>query len=62
MDKKPQLDDLLTAEQTAAYLSLSPATLRNWRAKRTGPRWLGSQRRVRYRVSDLQAWLERGCP
>ena len=51
--------ELLTTEQAAALLQLSPRTLRRWRSEGKGPPWvaLGS-RRVRYRRAAIQAWLE----
>jgi len=45
----------------ATWLGLAPKTLRAWRCKRLGPRFLklGPARAapVRYRVADVQAWI-----
>lgn len=49
---------LLTPEDAAAFLKMSPKTLEKWRSKGTGPKShrLG-HRTVRYFQSDLDAWL-----
>lgn len=53
---------LLTIDQVAVQLQLSVRTLRDWRVKGKGPpaRTLGEgvQPRIRYRQSDVDAWLE----
>ncbi|WP_019647225.1 helix-turn-helix transcriptional regulator [Novispirillum itersonii] len=57
----PNADDLLTPEQAAALLSVSPATLERWRARRPlhGPAFIKmSPRVVRYRRSDVTAFIE----
>lgn len=50
---------LLTREQAAAYLGLSPQTLSNWASTGRGgiPYVRVSARAVRYRQGDLDAWL-----
>ena len=54
--------ELLTPKEAAEMLKVSPDTLEGWRAKRTGPPWtkLGDGKRspVRYRRSDLEAYLK----
>jgi predicted DNA-binding transcriptional regulator AlpA len=59
MSDLPQLEDVLLDERAAArFLAVTPRTLQNWRQKRIGPRWYAySSRCVRYRRSDLDAWL-----
>lgn len=54
------IDQLLTNDQTAELLSLSPRTLEKMRVSGDGPPFikLGRLRAVRYRESDLQAWIE----
>jgi predicted DNA-binding transcriptional regulator AlpA len=50
---------LLRERQAADLLTLSVKTLRNWRLSGFGPSYLIVGRRlVRYRVSDLNAWLK----
>jgi hypothetical protein len=51
--------DLLTDEQAAAILSVEPRTLRLWRNTRNLPFLKLTPRVIRYRLSDLQAWLDR---
>lgn len=53
--------DLLTREQAAAYLGLKSRTLATWKSKGRYrlPFVLIGQRCVRYRMSDLRAFVER---
>jgi excisionase family DNA binding protein len=48
---------LLTTQEAARYLSLSPRTLERLRLDGSGPRYCKLRRSVRYRQSDLDAWL-----
>jgi predicted DNA-binding transcriptional regulator AlpA len=49
---------LLTAEDVAAITGLSIETLAQWRSQRKGIPFLKLSRNVvRYRQSDLEAWL-----
>jgi excisionase family DNA binding protein len=50
---------LWTERQTADYLQVAVGTLRRWRAEGTGPPALRVGRTVRYRRSDVDAWVER---
>ena len=52
------VDTLLTPDETSALLGIPVKTLAHWRTQRTGPLALRLGSHVRYRVSDLQAWLE----
>lgn len=49
---------LLTPAEAAAYLRRAAKTLRNWRSEGTGPTYTGHGHGVRYRQSDLDAWLK----
>ena len=50
---------LLRERQAADLLTLSVKTLRNWRLSGFGPSYLVvGKRMVRYRASDLNAWLK----
>ena len=52
---------LLTTLQAADYMGLKPGTLETWRWERgtDGPPYIRlSRRAVRYRRSDLDAWLD----
>jgi hypothetical protein len=54
-------DDLLDDRAAAALLNVRLQTVRNWRWQGRGPRWhrIG-QRMVRYRRTDLLAFIEAG--
>ena len=56
-----QLDRLLTPREVAAYLHLSENTLYQYRALGIGPHYikLDAARLIRYRQSDVDAWLEK---
>ena len=51
-------DSLVTETQTAELLNISIRTLQAWRIKLTGPRFVRVGRAIRYRRSDLLAWIE----
>ena len=51
-------DRLLTVRQTAEKLNLQPHTLNVWRCEGQGPPYHKIGRSIRYRASDLTAWLE----
>jgi len=48
---------LLKTTDAARYLSLSTRSLERFRVSGDGPRFCKLKRSVRYRVSDLEAWL-----
>jgi predicted DNA-binding transcriptional regulator AlpA len=53
--------DLLDENEAAASLSVAVQTLRNWRWKGEGPRFVKvGARLVRYRRADLAAFIEAG--
>ncbi len=49
---------LLTTEEAAKIVRLSPRTLDAHRWRGTGPRFVRAGRRALYREADLLAWLE----
>jgi excisionase family DNA binding protein len=49
---------LVNQKQAAQFLGLSPRTLESWRLTGNGPAYIKVGRRVRYRRSDLEAWLD----
>lgn len=50
---------LMSTQQAAALLGLSPRTLEGYRRKGGGPSFVAVARNlVRYRPADLRAWLE----
>jgi predicted DNA-binding transcriptional regulator AlpA len=52
------MDSLLNQKQAARVLGLSVRTLERHRVAGTGPRWARLGRLVRYRQSDLTAWVD----
>ena len=52
------LEDMLTTRELADVLSVSPHTLDNWRSASRGPTYFRFEGTVRYRMSDVVAWLE----
>lgn len=51
------MDRLLTTKELADYLSVSPETVRWWRKQARGPRATKVGKGVRYRESDVLAWI-----
>ncbi len=51
------VEELWTAEQVAAYLQLPLRSLYQWRTLNKGPRAARVGRHLRYRRSDVEAWL-----
>src|SRR4051794_23543093 len=47
----------ITTAEAARYLGVSQATLEHWRQLRIGPRFIRIGRSIRYRVSDLDAYM-----
>jgi hypothetical protein len=58
----PDSEDWLTAREAGALAKVTQKTLANWRSLGIGPPYSklspGRGGRVRYRRSDLMAWLE----
>lgn len=53
-----ELESLLSEEQLAQIIGKPARTLRQWRYLGLGPRYLKIGATVRYRPSDVDAWLE----
>jgi excisionase family DNA binding protein len=49
----------MTTEEVAAYLRVPPRTVEAWRYKGTGPPGIRVGKHVRYRRTDVEAWLFR---
>jgi excisionase family DNA binding protein len=49
---------MLTPDDVAELLRVSRFTLENWRFEGSGPDWFRIGRRIRYRRSDLDAWVD----
>jgi predicted DNA-binding transcriptional regulator AlpA len=50
-------DPLLTTQEVAKFLQVSVSALNKWRLFGTGPKFIKVERRVRYRLSDIAAYL-----
>ena len=50
--------EILTIEDVARLLQVTPATVRQWRRMRTGPRGFRMGKGVRYRRSDVEQWID----
>jgi excisionase family DNA binding protein len=61
-----RLKRLLTIEDVAEVLAVPIGTVNDWRHKGTGPKAIRVGKHVRYRQTDLEAWLdqkaEQGSP
>ena len=57
---KPMSQNLLSPNDAAKYLDLSIVTLAKWRCYQipNTPPWIKMGRSVKYRVEDLDAWIE----
>jgi len=56
--------ETLTVIEAAKYLGISPNSLRKHKAQGTGPSYLAlgpDGGKIRFRASDLDAWLESRC-
>jgi excisionase family DNA binding protein len=49
---------LWTSEEVAEVLQMPVRTLERWRHVGSGPRYIAMGRHIRYRWSDVEAWLE----
>jgi predicted DNA-binding transcriptional regulator AlpA len=50
------VESILTEEELAARYGVRPETARDWRKKRTGPKWFKAGQKVLYRESAVEAW------
>lgn len=50
---------LMTPDELAEYLGVPLRTLYAWRYRGEGPRGYKIGRHIRYRLDDVEAWLER---
>lgn len=51
-------DRLLSVEELAAVVGIPVRSVRQWAVKGTGPRRLRVGKYVRYKASDVRAWLD----
>ena len=54
----PGLKPVLTTSELAAHLGVPVQTIHDLRHARRGPRGFRVGREMRYRVSEVQAWVE----
>ena len=52
-----QIDHLLREDEVAGHLGIPKRTIQAWRLRGEGPPFFKLGRAVRYRCSDLEAWL-----
>ena len=52
------MGDNLKTNEAAAFLQVQPTTLEQWRWNGKGPRFCKLGRSVRYRKTDLEAFIE----
>jgi excisionase family DNA binding protein len=52
------MDNLLTAEEVAAWLNVKIATIRQWTSRRKIPHITLSHRAVRYSKNSINEWLQ----
>ena len=51
-------EPLMTTEELAAYLRVPRATIYSWRHLETAPRAMKVGKHLRWRRSDVDAWLD----
>ena len=49
---------LLRPDELAAFLGIPLATIYRWRSRGDGPRGIRVGRHVRYRVEEVERWLD----
>jgi predicted DNA-binding transcriptional regulator AlpA len=54
-------DGLITTAELAAFLSLPPQTLRQWRYTGVGPKAFRIGRHLRYEPAEVRRWLDQEC-
>lgn len=57
METPTETAQLLRIEQVAERTGVAVSTLRHWRQANTGPKSARVGRRVVYRASDVEAWI-----
>jgi excisionase family DNA binding protein len=54
----PGTDHMLSPEDLAAYLAVPLATVYRWRSRGDGPASYRVGRHVRYKLQDIEDWLQ----
>ena len=57
-DSETTLPEIATVHEVADYLQIPVTTIHRWRARGKGPRAFMAGRLLRYRRSDVFAWIE----
>ena len=52
-------DKLLSSNEVAKYLDLTPHTLSLYRSRKQGPSFLRVGKRIKYRVKDVKEWVSK---
>jgi excisionase family DNA binding protein len=56
--RDPEMERLLRPDEVAAILGVPLRTIYRWRSHHEGPRGYRIGRHVRYRVDDVEQWLD----
>jgi predicted DNA-binding transcriptional regulator AlpA len=51
-------DALVAPPEVSGYLGIPEQTLANWRSAGKGPKWYKVGRHTRYRMSEVNSWLD----
>jgi excisionase family DNA binding protein len=51
-------EELIGPEEAATILGIEVATLYSWRHRKMGPKSYSVGRKVKYKASDIDRWLE----
>ena len=54
-----ELDRLLSIDEVSTYIDIPKNTLYRWRVDGKGPRGIRMGKHVRFRRSEVEAWLDR---
>lgn len=54
------INRLLTTDESAPVMGAEPITLKKWRARGRGPAYIKIGGKIRYRLGDLLAFIEKG--
>jgi hypothetical protein len=58
--RQNMIEQYVDTEQAARIIHIEPGTLQVWRYRKRGPSYVRySHRCVRYKLSDVLAWIER---
>lgn len=58
MHKNAQAGELLTPRDVATYLKVPVKTVYRWNTTGTGPHYTRVGKHVRYRLADVDEWLD----